>query len=105
MEAAFQNTGMRTIQIPKVEANQITMTGTIWTKASVLSVAKLALRDVNPIHMPNQHKAIRFAAAVRLTRSFRSRRCDFDTVESGVAQFDTREWSTCRSKPTYPADQ
>ena len=48
------------------EINEITNHGTIWTKRIVLSVAKCADLEVTPIHMPNQHKAIRLPAVARV---------------------------------------
>src|SRR5437879_3751998 len=45
---------------PKV----ITNPGTTCTKTIVFKVARLALFEVMPIHMPNQQRAIRLAAVV-----------------------------------------
>src|SRR6266702_3062038 len=48
------------------EPKLITNHGMTQTKTSVLSVARLALFEVRPIHMPNQQRVIRFAAVTRL---------------------------------------
>ena len=45
---------------PKAITNQ----GMISTKRMVFSVAILAVREVRPIHMPNQHRASRSAAVL-----------------------------------------
>src|ERR1041385_700532 len=46
------------------ELNLITITGMIWTNSRVLSVAKFAFFEVNPIHIPNQQIAMRLATTV-----------------------------------------
>src|SRR2546422_184350 len=44
------------------EIKEMMKHGMIWTKRIVLSVARWAVLEVKPIHIPNQHKATRFPA-------------------------------------------
>ena len=44
------------------DAKDMTNHGMIWTKRIVFNVARLVFFEFNPIHMPNQIKAIKLAA-------------------------------------------
>ena len=44
------------------ETKEMINHGTIWTKTIVFSVARCAVLEVTPIHIPNQQRAMRFPA-------------------------------------------
>src|SRR6266568_1069726 len=60
----LNNQGIITAQIIMDAANVITNHGITWTKANVCNVAKATFLEVRPIHMPNQHSAMRLPMVV-----------------------------------------
>src|SRR5216684_1800114 len=49
--------GIRTANVTTPETNENTTAGTICTNANVFKVARMAVLEVIPIHMPNQQSA------------------------------------------------
>src|SRR5437868_5259958 len=55
--------------ISMFEPKAITSHGMTWTKSNVFRVARLAVREVIPIHMPNQQRAMRLPAVATAAAS------------------------------------
>src|SRR5260370_5913328 len=56
--------GMRAVNVTTAEAKEITTEGMTCTKANVFRVARIAVLEVIPIHMPNQQSARMLAAVL-----------------------------------------
>src|SRR6266581_4781858 len=61
----FIKYGIMTVIISIFEPKAMMSQGMIWTKSRVFNVARLAVLDVMPIHIPNQQRARRFPAVER----------------------------------------